>query len=102
MNVMAKLEHRFPTSKFSHSGIFNGHNIRDRKTTVGERPTHTGMEVLMSDGGGASCPFSSKANQLPNELSMVREWKSANLSPSASSCLRSSETSHLSRSAALS
>ena len=41
------------------------------------------MEVLVSDGGGASLPFSSNANQLPNELSMVREWKSWNFSPSA-------------------
>src|SRR5215212_10139000 len=99
---MAKLEHRLPTSRFSHRGIFSGHKSSDRNTTVGYRPTHTAMEVLTSDGGGVCGPSSSNANQLPNELSMVREWKSANFSPSASSCLRSSETSQRSRSVALS
>src|SRR6476660_781837 len=99
---MAKLEHRLPTSRFSHSGIFNGQSNRDRNTTVGYRPTHTAIEVLTSDGGAASLPCSSKANQLPNELSMVRDLKSANFSPCASSRLRSSETSQRSRSAALS
>ena len=45
------------------------------------------MAVLVSEGGGASLPFSSKANQLPNELSIVRSWKSLNFSPSARSFL---------------
>ena len=70
---------RFPISRPSHSGIFSGDNARVSSTTVGYRPTQTAMDVLVSDGGGASSPCSSKANQLPNELSMVRDWKSENL-----------------------
>src|SRR3954469_21711745 len=96
---MAKLDSRLPTSRFSHSGSFSGHSANDSSTTVGYRPTHTAIEVLTSDGGGSAL-LSSKANQLPNELSIVREWKSENCSPSASNCWRSSETSHLSRSSA--
>src|ERR1700682_5944810 len=52
----------------------------------------------MSDGGGTWLPLSSKANQLPNELSTVRCRKSWNFLPSSSNCVRSSEANHASRS----
>src|SRR3954447_25995698 len=97
---MAKLENRFPMSRLSHSGMCSGESASDRKTTVGYRPIQTANEVLTSDGG-ASAPSPSKANQLPNELSTVRSWNSENFLPSASSLLRSSEVSHLSRSSAV-
>src|SRR6478735_6674531 len=100
--LITKLEIRFPISRPNQSGIFSGDRARVSSTTVGYRPTHTAIEVLVSDGGGASLPCSSKANQLPKELSMVLDWKSANLSPSVSRSCRSFDTSHASRSAALS
>ena len=57
----------------------SGDSARVSSTTVGYRPTHTAIDVLVSEGGGASAPVSSNANQLPNELSMVRNWKSLEL-----------------------
>ena len=54
MKLTAKLDNRFPMSMPSQSGIFSGDSRRVRITTVGYRPTHTAMEVLVSDGGGAT------------------------------------------------
>src|SRR3954469_22014666 len=99
---MMKLDNSVPRIGPSQSGIFSGDMARVSSTTVGYSPIHTAMDVLVADGGGASLPLSSNANQLPNEWSTVRSLKSANFLPSSSKRLRSPEDSQASRSCALS
>lgn len=98
-----ELDSRLPTSRPIQSGMCSGDRASVSSTTVGYRPTQTAREVLVSEGGdGASLPSPSKANQLPNELSIVRSWKSLNFWPSARIRCRCCDVSHASRCSALS
>ena len=64
----------------SQSGSLAGDIASVSSTTVGYNPTHTAVDIFVSDGSRARPrPPSSNANQLPNELSIVRNRKSLNV-----------------------